>query len=70
MTDRIDARRLLDTDPTARALHDTIAHVYLSGQLTVAEMRAIFTLGLEWAIARETRPLYMHDPTGGKDGNK
>lgn len=54
--DRIDARRLLDTDPTARAFHDAVAAFYLRGTLTVAELRVLFTMGLECGMARETAP--------------
>lgn len=54
--DRIDARRLINTDATARAFRDSVAHVYLSGSLTVAELRILFTMGLEHGMALETNP--------------
>ncbi len=53
--DRVDARRLIDTDPTARAFHDSVAHFYLRGTLSVAELRVLFTMGLEHGMALETR---------------
>ena len=56
---RLDAQRLVDTSPVARALRDTIANVYLSSELTVAEIRAIVTLGLEYGMARETRSIFI-----------
>lgn len=55
--DRVDARRLIDTDPTARAFHDSVAHFYLRGTLSVAELRVLFTMGLEHGMALETRPM-------------
>jgi hypothetical protein len=55
--DRIDARRLLETNPEARAIHDMMAHLYLKGTLTVAEIRIIVTMGLERGMMLETNPM-------------
>ena len=53
--DRIDAQRLIEHDPYARAFMEHIAHIYLQGSLTVAEMRALMTLGIERGMMLETR---------------
>lgn len=70
--DRIDARRLLERDPYARQFHDMIAHAYLGSQLTVAEIRALVTLGLEYGMSLETRPMRVTLAAalseGGTDG--
>ena len=65
--DRIDARRLVDTNVTARTVVDMVAHLYLKGDLTVAELRVLFTMGLERGMMLETRPmLYVRkEPTDG-----
>jgi hypothetical protein len=62
MSPRIDARSLVENNPTACALRDTITHVYLSSELTVAEIRAIVTLGLERGMQLETKPLWLRLP--------